>query len=170
MRQLAKLLARLHPNKAATLTKPGVIGFQYCMKKETTITIRRRLKSLLQNGNRVANQRRGGANEVACGPTLLIQNLKPLPPAKNLQPLPIISTQNLPVVEANDRAPRRTQGDRDYKLTVDLPVFKGTQNMEEFFSWEYKVETGFGVMDCSEDWKFKVIANKLKESAAAHWK
>ncbi|KAK0590962.1 hypothetical protein LWI29_033733 [Acer saccharum] len=47
---------------------------------------------------------------------------------------------------------------------------KGTQNVDEFFSWIDEVETGFGVMDCSEDRKLKVVANKLKGSAVAYWK
>ncbi|KAK0583456.1 hypothetical protein LWI29_037188 [Acer saccharum] len=51
-----------------------------------------------------------------------------------------------------------------------MPVFKGTQNVDEFFSWVDEVETGFGVMDCSEVRKLKVVANKLKGSAAAYWK
>jgi len=42
--------------------------------------------------------------------------------------------------------------------------------VDEFFSWIDEVETGFGVMDCSEDRKLKVVANKLKGSAAAYWK
>jgi hypothetical protein len=62
------------------------------------------------------------------------------------------------------------QGDRDYKLNVEMPTFKGTQNVDEFFSWIDEVETRFGVMDCSEDRKLKVVANKLRGSAAAYWK
>ncbi|KAK0596455.1 hypothetical protein LWI29_015808 [Acer saccharum] len=78
--------------------------------------------------------------------------------------------RNPPVAESDDRAPMRTQGDRDYKLNVEMPIFKGTQNVDEFFSWIDEVETGFGVMDCSEDRKLKVVANKLKGSVAAYWK
>ncbi|KAL5797135.1 hypothetical protein ACOSQ2_001955 [Xanthoceras sorbifolium] len=62
------------------------------------------------------------------------------------------------------------QGDRNYKITVDMPDFKGTQNMEEFFLWVDEMESRFRVMDCSEERKLKVVTNKLKGSAAAYWK
>ncbi|KAI9201689.1 hypothetical protein LWI28_027452 [Acer negundo] len=82
----------------------------------------------------------------------------------------MISSPNSQLIESKDQAPRRTQGDQDYKLNVEMPIFKGTQNVDEFFSWIDEVETGFRVMDCSEDRKLKVVANKLKGSAAAYWK
>ncbi|KAK0602824.1 hypothetical protein LWI29_037336 [Acer saccharum] len=132
--------------------------------------ILQRLEALSPNGNRVNGQRRGGVDEITHDPTTLTHNPDNTPQIRNLQPLPASSTQNTQVADSEDRTPRRTQGDRDYKLNVEMPVFKGTQNVDEFFSWVDEVETGFGVMDCSEDRKLKVVANKLKGSAAAYWK
>ncbi|KAK0596022.1 hypothetical protein LWI29_012048 [Acer saccharum] len=132
--------------------------------------ILKRLEALSPNGNRVNGQRRGGVDEITHDPTTLTHNPDNTPQIRNLQPLPASSTQNTQVADSEDRTPRRTQGDRDYKLNVEMPVFKGTQNVDEFFSWVDEVETGFGVMDCSEDRKLKVVANKLKGSAAAYWK
>ena len=132
--------------------------------------ILKRLEALSPNGNRVNGQRRGGVDEITHDPTTLTHNPDNTPQIRNPQPLPASSTQNTQVADSEDRTPRRTQGDRDYKLNVEMPVFKGTQNVDEFFSWVDEVETGFGVMDCSEDRKLKVVANKLKGSAAAYWK
>ncbi|KAK0576030.1 hypothetical protein LWI29_010858 [Acer saccharum] len=132
--------------------------------------ILRRLEALSTNGNRVTDQRHGGADEVTRGPTSLTRSPDTIPQIQVLQPLPMIQTLDLLAADADNRAPRRTQGDRDYKLNVEMPIFKGTQNEEEFFSWIDEVETGFGVMDCFEDRKLKVVANKLKGSAAAYWK
>jgi hypothetical protein len=129
-----------------------------------------RLEVLSPNGNRVDDQRRGGADEITYGPTSLTRNPENIPQYQNTQSLPVMSSTNSQFIESEDRAPRRTQGDRDYKLNVEMPTFKGTQNVDEFFSWIDEVETGFGVMDCSEDRKLKVVANKLKGSAAAYWK
>ncbi|KAI9154178.1 hypothetical protein LWI28_022163 [Acer negundo] len=129
-----------------------------------------RLEALSPNGNRVDDQRRGGADEITRGPTSLTRNPEYIPQYQNTQSLPVISSTNSQFIESEDRAPRRTQGDRDYKLNVEMPTFKGTQNVDEFFSWIDEVETGFGVMDCSEDRKLKVVANKLKGSTAAYWK
>ncbi|KAK0588878.1 hypothetical protein LWI29_006567 [Acer saccharum] len=118
----------------------------------------------------ILDRRRGGVDEITHDPTTLTHNPDNTPQIRNLQPLPASSTQNTQVADSEDRTPRRTQGDRDYKLNVEMQVFKGTQNVDEFFSWVDEVETGFGVMDCSEDRKLKVVANKLKGSAAAYWK
>ncbi|KAK0601127.1 hypothetical protein LWI29_021440 [Acer saccharum] len=132
--------------------------------------ILQRLEALSPNGNRVDDQRRGGVDEITRGPTSLTRNPDNIPQFQNLQTLPMIPNPNPQVTDSDDRAPRRTQGDRDYKLNVEMPIFKGTQNVDEFFSWIDEVETGFGVMDCFEDRKLKVVANKLKRSAAAYWK
>ncbi|KAK0592948.1 hypothetical protein LWI29_028173 [Acer saccharum] len=129
-----------------------------------------RLEALSPNGNRVDDQRRGGADEITRGPTSLTRNPENIPQYQHTQSLPMISSPNSQLIESEERALRRTQGDRDYKLNVEMPIFKGTQNVDEFFSWIDEVETGFGVMDCSEDRKLKVVANKLKGSTAAYWK
>ena len=129
-----------------------------------------RLEALSPNDNMIDNQRRGGANEITRAPTSLTRNPGNIPQYQNTQPLPVMSSTNSQIIESEDRAPRRTQGDRDYKLNVEMPTFKGTQNMDEFFSWIDEDETEFGVMDCSEDRKHKVVANKLKGSAVAYWK
>ncbi|XP_073266354.1 uncharacterized protein [Populus alba] len=129
-----------------------------------------RLEALSPNGNRIDDQRRGGADEITCGPTSLTRNPENIPQYQNTQSLPMMSSTNFQIIETEDWAPRRTQGDRDYKLNVEIPIFRGTQNVDAFFSWIDEVETGFGVIDCSEDRKLKVVANKLKGSAAAYWK
>jgi hypothetical protein len=41
-------------------------------------------------------------------------------------------------------------------------VFKGTQNLKEFFSWVDDVEFSFVVIDFSDDEKLNVVTNKLK--------
>nr|XP_034910700.1 uncharacterized protein LOC118046045 [Populus alba] len=129
-----------------------------------------RLEALSPNGNRIDDQRRGGADEITHGPASLTCNPENIPQYQNTQSLPVMSSTNSQIIEYGDRVPRRTQGDRDYKLNVEIPTFRGTQNVDEFFSWINEVETGFGVMDCFEDRKLKVVANKLKGSATTYWK
>jgi len=85
-----------------------------------------RLEVLSPNGNRVDDQRRGGADEITYGLTSLTRNPENIPQYQNTQSLPVMSSTNSQFIESEDRAPRRTQGDRDYKLNVEMPTFKGT--------------------------------------------
>ncbi|KAL5825840.1 hypothetical protein ACOSQ3_021903 [Xanthoceras sorbifolium] len=83
-----------------------------------------RLEALSPNGNKVDDQRRGGADEITRGPTSLTRNLEHIPQFQNTQLLPMISSPHSQLIESEDRAPRRTQGDRDYKLNVEMPISK----------------------------------------------
>ncbi|KAL5794964.1 hypothetical protein ACOSP7_003558 [Xanthoceras sorbifolium] len=73
------------------------------------------LASMSHNGNMMVDQGRRGADERTHIPMLGVQ-----------YPRPALQIQNLPLVEVKDKVPMRMQGDRDYKITVDIPVFKGT--------------------------------------------
>ena len=89
------------------------------------------------------------------GPSPVIHNPKLVLQVQNQQ---VLRVQHLLVVETNER----TQGDKDCKITIDMFVFKGTQNVKEFFSWVDDVEFGFVVIDFSYDEKLNVVTNKLK--------
>lgn len=57
----------------------------------------------------------------------------------------------------------------NYRVKVDIPLFYGTMGVEEFLDWEIDVDRFFDIMDVPESKQVKMVANKLKSTAAVWW-
>ena len=75
-------------------------------------------------------------------------------------------------VLGNHRGPARDkgrdyQGQKDYRMKVELPSFNGNVSIEEYLDWVSKVETFFNYMGTANDKQVYLVAYKLKEEASA---
>ena len=57
----------------------------------------------------------------------------------------------------------------DYKLKVDISLFDGTMGVEEFLDWQIDVDRFFDVMSVPESKQVKMVAIRLKSTAATWW-
>jgi hypothetical protein len=64
-------------------------------------------------------------------------------------------------------------GDRgnhhDYRVKADISLFHGTMGVEEFMDWQIDVDRFFDVMDIPENKQVKMVAIRLKSTAAVWW-
>ena len=61
------------------------------------------------------------------------------------------------------------QGNRDYRMKVELSSFDGYLDMESFLDWILEVEHFFEYMEIEEGKKVKLLAYRLKGGASAWW-
>jgi len=66
--------------------------------------------------------------------------------------------------ERNDRG-----NHHDYRVKADIPLFYGTMGVEEFLDWQIDVDRFFDVMDVPEHKQVKMVAIRLKSTAAVWW-
>jgi len=58
---------------------------------------------------------------------------------------------------------------QDYRVKADIPLFHGTMGVEEFLDWKIDVDRFFEVMDVPTDRQLKMVAIRLKSTAAVWW-
>ena len=61
------------------------------------------------------------------------------------------------------------QNNHDYRVKTDIPMFYGTMGVEEFLDWQIDVDRFFDVMGVPESKQVKMVAIRLKKTAAVWW-
>nr|XP_011465829.1 PREDICTED: uncharacterized protein LOC105351921 [Fragaria vesca subsp. vesca] len=61
------------------------------------------------------------------------------------------------------------QDDKDFRMKVGIPFFNGMMNVEEFLDWQIEVDRFMEHMNVAKDKQVKLVAARLKSTAAVWW-
>ncbi|XP_058774997.1 uncharacterized protein LOC131649250 [Vicia villosa] len=64
---------------------------------------------------------------------------------------------------------RNLQNNHDYRVKADIPLFYRTMGVEELLDWKIDVDRFFDVMGVPENKQVKMVAIRLKSTAAVWW-
>ncbi|KAJ4719082.1 RNA-directed DNA polymerase [Melia azedarach] len=125
----------------------------------------RKLERLKLSGNKMVEHEHRGTDGIPP------RGLTPAP-----QPLGIIQDRTQrdedldeDIIDRDSVRTRRSGNYSNYKVNLDLLVFKGSLHVEDFLDWLADVENYFDYMDILDERKVKLIAMKLKGGASAWW-